>query len=93
MCTNITHTAPASGSAHGRQGWFDVREMHVSYDHPFHARLEHALNLDFVNEGQGLGARVSVELDRASARTLAERILAVLDEARDVPEGGPASRP
>ena len=53
----------------------------MSYDHPFHAPTEHALNIDFVNEALGPGARVAVELDAAAARTLVKTILAVLDEA------------
>jgi len=58
-----------------------VRQANVSYDHPFHAPLEHALNIDFVNETQGPGARVAVELDAGSARTLVEAIQAVLARA------------
>ena len=89
MCTNITHSAAVAGSAQGGTGWFPISGVHVSYDHPFHVPLEHSLNLDFVNEGSGLGARVSVELDRDSARLLAERILGVLREA-DAYESAPA---
>ena len=43
----------------------------MSYDHPFHIRLEHALNIDFVNEAAGPGARVAVELTPEAARQLA----------------------
>jgi hypothetical protein len=53
----------------------------VSYDHPFNAPLEHALNIDFVNEAEGPGARVAVELDVQSARNLVTTILAVLERA------------
>ena len=42
---------------------------------------EHALNIDFVNETLGPGARVAVELDAAAARRLVQTVLAVLDEA------------
>ncbi|MFN5928987.1 MAG: DUF6295 family protein, partial [Roseiflexaceae bacterium] len=42
-----------AGSAKGSNGWFTVREVNVSYDHPFEAPFEHALNLDFVNESMG----------------------------------------
>ncbi|HEX9117924.1 MAG TPA: DUF6295 family protein, partial [Anaerolineae bacterium] len=66
-------------------GWFTLRGANVTYDHPFNAPLEHALNIDFVNEAQGVGARVAVELDAGSARALAETILAVLAKAE---EGG-----
>jgi hypothetical protein len=58
-----------------------VSGYHERYDHPFQTPYEHALNIDFVNDGLGLGARVAVELDAASARALAETILAVLAEA------------
>ncbi len=81
MCTMIVHHAKIAGSGKGTQGWFDLCEANVSYDHPFHIRLEHALNIDFVNEAQGPGARVAVELTPESARELAKAILATLDEA------------
>ena len=58
-----------------------VNQAYVSYDHPVHAQLEHALNIDFVNESIGIGARVAVELTRDSARTLVDSILSALDEA------------
>lgn len=43
--------------------------------------MEHSLNIDFVNQALGLGARVAVELDVASARALIEKILKVLGQA------------
>jgi hypothetical protein len=58
-----------------------LREANVSYDHPFHAPNEHTLNLDFVNEALGPGARVAVELDVESARALVAAITAVLAKA------------
>jgi hypothetical protein len=84
MCTTIANKAPISGSGKGPQGWFNLAEVYITYDHPFHARLEHALNLDFVNEAAG--GRVAVELTRESARELARGILAAL-EAADAYEG------
>lgn len=81
MCTMIVHRAMIAGSGKGPQGWFPLGAVNVSYDHPFHVRLEHALNIDFVNEGQGPGARVAVELTPESARELARTILATLDAA------------
>jgi hypothetical protein len=77
----IVQQIPIAGSGKGTTGWFDVRQANVSYDHPFNAPLEHALNIDFVNEAQGPGARVAVELDVESARSLVTAILAVLDQA------------
>ncbi|MCI0441160.1 MAG: DUF6295 family protein [Chloroflexi bacterium] len=79
MCTMIVENARISGSARGERGWFEVRQANVSFDHPFHAQLEHALNIDFVNEEMGLGARVAVELSPESARRLMEAIGAALE--------------
>lgn len=85
MCTMITESVKVEGSAKGREGWFRLSHANVSYDHPFDAPMEHALNIDFVNEGQGLGARVAIELSEEAARSLVETILAVLERAE---EGG-----
>jgi hypothetical protein len=81
MCTMIAQQAHIEGSGKGTSGWFALREVDVSYDHPFDAPLEHALNIDFVNEAQGPGARVAVELSVEAARTLVETIQAVLSKA------------
>jgi hypothetical protein len=81
MCTMIVKQVEIEGCGKGASGWFEVRQANVSYDHPFHAPLEHALNIDFVNEAQGPGARVAVELDAESARSLVEAIQAVLARA------------
>lgn len=81
MCTMIARQVEIEGSGRGAEGWFPVRQANVSYDHPFNAPLEHALNVDFVNEAQGPGARVAVELTVESARALVETIIAVLARA------------
>jgi len=81
MCTMIAQQAEIAGSGKGAGGWFTVRQVSVSYDHPYHVPLEHALNIDFVNEAEGPGARVAVELDVESARHLVETIQAVLARA------------
>ena len=81
MCTMIVENAEISGSGRGPQGWFPLGQVNVSYDHPFHASLENALNIDFVNEAEGLGARVAVELAPESARRLVQAILAALERA------------
>lgn len=81
MCTMIVQKVEVEGSGKGASGWFPVGQANISYDHPFHARYEHALNIDFVNEAQGPGARVAVELTAESARALVDTILAVLNEA------------
>lgn len=81
MCTMIVERVEIDGSGKGKSGWFSLNQANVSYDHPFNAPLEHALNIDFVNEEQGPGARVAVELSAAAARSLVATILEVLDQA------------
>ena len=81
MCTMIVEKVKIEGSGKGTQGWFPLQQANVSYDHPFDAPYEHALNIDFVNETQGPSARVAVELSESAARELVRTILAVLDQA------------
>ena len=81
MCTMIVEKVSIEGSGKGTSGWFKLEQASVSFDHPFHARFEHALNIDFVNESQGPSARVAVELSEQAARALVRTILAVLDQA------------
>ena len=81
MCTMIVNNARIDGSGKGANGWFKVNQVNVSYDHPFSMQLEHAVNLDFVSESQGLAARVAVELSVESARNLVESIQTVLARA------------
>ena len=81
MCTMIVQNVQIEGSGKGTSGWFAVNQANVSYDHPYHFPLEHALNIDFVNQAQGPGARVAVELSVDAARALVDTILAVLAEA------------
>ena len=81
MCTMIAHQAKIQGRGKSGQDWFELREANVSYDHPYDMPLEHALNIDFVNEALGPGARVAVELSAEAARALAAAIDAVLERA------------
>ena len=81
MCTMIAMQVEIDGSGKGKEGWFPVRQLNVSYDHPYDMPLEHALNIDFVNEGAGPGARVAVELTLESARQLVTALHAVLAQA------------
>ncbi|MEK7878636.1 MAG: DUF6295 family protein [candidate division NC10 bacterium] len=81
MCTMISEQAKIFGSGKGTGGWFTVDQINVSYDHPYHAPSEHALNIDFVNEAEGPGARVAVELTPDSARKLMQVIQAALARA------------
>lgn len=84
MCTMIAEKRALDGAGKGPQGWFALDQVYVTYDHPFELKLEHALNIDFVNEAAGPGARVAVELTRESAEALVEAIQATLRRAGEV---------
>ena len=45
MCTMIVKQIAVAGSGKGAGGWFTLRHANVSYDHPFNAPLEHALDV------------------------------------------------
>ena len=81
MCTMIAEKVKIEGSGKGTNGWFKLEGASVSYDHPFHAPYEYALNIDFMNESQGLSARVAVELSEEAARELVKTILDALAQA------------
>ena len=81
MCTMISEQAKISGSGKGAGGWIEVNQVNVSYDHPYHVSAEHALNIDFVNEADGPGGRIAVELTPESARQLVQTIQAALARA------------
>ena len=81
MCTMIVKKVNIDGSGKGTEGWFTLNQANLSYDHPFHMPTEHALNIDFVNEDLGPGARVAVELSEQAALTLVDTILDVLLQA------------
>ena len=49
MCSWIIENVELSGSGKGADGWFKLSQANVYYDHPFHAPLDHALIIDFVN--------------------------------------------
>jgi hypothetical protein len=79
MCSYIVEKAALVGSAKGPNGWMKIDTANVYYDHPYHAPLDHALGIDFVNEKDGARARVAVELSAESARALVQKILAALE--------------
>ena len=81
MCTMIAQQVRIFGRGKSGPEWFDVREANVSYDHPYDLPLEHALNIDFVNEAMGPGARVAVELSVEGARQLVKTIQDILAQA------------
>ena len=78
MCSYIVEKARLHGSAKGANGWIRIDTANVYYDHPYHAQLDHALGIDFINEAEGGRERVAVELSADSARGLVEKILAAL---------------
>jgi Family of unknown function (DUF6295) len=78
MCSYVTEKADVSGSGKGPDGWFPLSHATVYLDHPYYSPLEHTLNIDFINEAAGPGARVAVELSPESARELVARIQSVL---------------
>ena len=75
MCTYVTSTVDVAGSGYGGNEWFPVDRAVVYFDHPQDAPLDHALCIDV----WGGRERVAVELDAASARQLAESIIATLE--------------
>jgi hypothetical protein len=79
MCSYIVEKATLTGSAKGPNGWMKIDTAHVYYDHPYHAPLDHALGIDFINAAEGGRERVAVELSAESARELVRKILAALD--------------
>ena len=85
MCTNIVESAQVAAWGKGPRGWFDVKQVCVSFDHPYHAPLEHAVNIDFLNEAEGVSARLAVELTPESAKELIRVLQAAL--ARGEAEG------
>lgn len=78
MCSYIIDKVRLKGSAKGQAGWLTVDTANVFYDHPYHAPLDHALGIDFVNEREGARERIAVELSAESAKQLALSILIAL---------------
>ncbi len=83
MCSYITEQAQIVGSAKGPTGWMSVDTATVYYDHPYHAPLDHSLNIDLVNATDGTGTRVALELSADSARALVRTILAALERGEE----------
>ena len=74
MCSMILEKASIKGCGKGNNGWFNLKEVNVYYDHPDHADMEHAINIDFVNKDLGIDKRVAVELSPNSALELIKAI-------------------
>ena len=80
MCSYIVEKTALVGSAKGRKGWMRIDTANVYFDHPYHAPLEHSLNIDFAGPAEAT-RRVAVELSAGSARALAEAILDIGEAA------------
>jgi hypothetical protein len=78
MCSYITEKAAIFGSAKGPKGWMRIETANVYFDHPYHAPLDHSLNIDFVSDKDGVFNRVAVEMSAESARDLIKAIEAAL---------------
>lgn len=86
MCTSIVEIVGADGAGKGDGGWFKLTHSVVSYDHPHHALLEEAINIDFVNPALGPGARVAVELTLEAAKELSGALARAI-AAAEIEEG------
>jgi hypothetical protein len=81
MCTSIVEIVAADGMGKGEDGWFKLTHSVVSYDHPHHALLEEAINIDFMNPDLGPGARVAVELTLDAAKELSVALTRAIAQA------------
>ena len=86
MCTSIVEIVPADGAGKGGEEWFKLTHAVVSYDHPHHALLEEAINIDFVSAALGPAARVAVELTLESAKALSGALAKAI-AAAEIEEG------
>ena len=91
----MVEKAKLVGSAKGPNGWMRIDTANVYYDHPYHAPLDHALGIDFINEAEGGRERVAVELSAESARALVEKVSRAWagGGAPPPPEGRPPGNP
>lgn len=81
MCTSIVEIVDADGAGKGEGGWFPLTHAVVSYDHPHHALLEDAINIDFVNASLGPTARAAVEMTLQSAKELSAALIRAIAAA------------
>ena len=83
MCSNIVSIGDIEGSGRGVDGWFDLKQAVVTFDHALRLPVDNAITIDFVNREMGLSARVPVELTAESARELIRVIEVALAEGRE----------
>lgn len=84
MCSYITEQVQIDGSAKGATGWIRVNTATVYYDHPYHAPLDHSLNIDLTNSEEAAGPRIALELSADSARELVRSILSALEQGEEL---------
>lgn len=82
MCSYIVEQIKLTGSAKGQTGWLSVDTANVYFDHPFHASLDHALGIDFINQSEGGRERIAIEISAQSAKELAHAILGALERGK-----------
>jgi len=81
MCTGLVRKAKVTGAGKSADGWFKLDEVSVMYDCTYHTSMPQGVNIDFVNEKEGPGARVAVELSATSAMDLVHAIMESLYSA------------
>ena len=81
MCTGLVQRAKVSGAGKSPQGWFELDEVSVAYDCTYHSSMPVGVNIDFLNEKEGPGARVALELTPSSAMELVHAIMESLYSA------------
>ena len=91
MCTSILEIVNTDGMGKGGEGWIDLTQVVVTYDHPHHALFEDAVTLDFVNSALGPGSRISVEISLEAARALSVALQSVIKQADHGGRGGYAA--
>jgi uncharacterized protein DUF6295 len=81
MCTGLVQKAKVDGAGKSPDGWFKLEEVSVMYDCTYHMPTPQGINIDFLNEKEGPGARVAVELSPRSAMDLVHAIMESLYSA------------
>jgi hypothetical protein len=87
VCTSIVEIVAAAGMARGEDGWFEVTQAVISYDHPHHALLEEAVCIDFVNPDLAPGSRAAVEITLDSAKVLHAALARAIAAAEAMEDG------
>ena len=91
MCTSIVEIVGCAGAGKTADGWIELTNAVVSYDHPHHALLEEAITIDFINAALEPGARVAVELTLEAAKELSGALARAIAQA-EIEEGERAQR-